>query len=68
MSIPYYNSFPGGEFVYPILQFFIRVTSISGFSQVTITGISELEINELRGRRENMLCVRTIIAALKGSA
>jgi len=69
LSIPYYNSFPGGEFVYPILQFFIVVTRFSGFRQVKIAGKSELEINEIiRGRRENMLCVRTIIAAPKGSA
>ena len=44
------------------------VTRFSGFSQVKVAGISELEINEIRERRENMLCVRTIIAAPKGSA
>ena len=44
------------------------MTRFSGFRQVKIAGKSELEINEIRGRRENMLCVRTIIAAPKGSA
>jgi hypothetical protein len=63
-----YNATPRGNIVYPTLQFFIRVTSISGFGQVKITGKKKFEIDEIRGRRENMFCVRTIIAAPKGSA
>jgi len=59
---------PRGNIVYPILQFFIEVTRFSGFRQVKITGISELEQNEMRGRKDKSFCVRTTPAAPKGSA
>ena len=54
---------PRGNIVCPILQFFIRVTRFSGFGQVKITGKSRFEIDEIRGRRENMFCVRIIMPA-----
>ena len=68
-----YNATPRGKspmvnMVSPRLIFFIVVNRFSGFRQVKIAGKSESEINEIRGRRENMICVRTIIAAPKGSA
>ena len=59
---------PRVNMVSPRLQFFIRVTRFSGFRQVKITGISELEQNKMRGRKDKSFCVRTTPAAPKGSA
>ena len=54
----------------PLLDYnsLLEVTRFSGFGQVKIAGKSELEINKITERKENMICVRKMIAEPKGSA